>query len=866
LVDRFGERTASQAIYFQIEVDSGAANGSMDTPTIVLPRIRSRGTAFALTAASADALKGVTATAAEMNRLAGVTANVQSQINTLAAGGSSVSKVDKTGDSMSGALDVGANITSTGTLTGATLNSTGVTASRFALFDSSKNLTSSASSVTDTEFGFLSGVTANLGTNLNGLTANVQTQLNAKQAALGYSPVSKLGDSMSGALQVGAAITSTGTVTAATLNATGLTASRALAVDASKNLVSSSVTDSELGYLSGATSNIQSQLNLKASGTFDGFSTLTDAATIAVDGSLGRIYKVTLGGDRTMGNPTNLVTGRMYTFVVGQDATGGRILSWGTSYKGTIPAVGSSSLVSAASGTVIGDLTSAGGNAAAFDGVTSQAALSGARTGTVSTGYVGKDWGSGVTKTISRFRVWGPSDSGIFSGADFTATLEGSSDGSSWTTLYTSGTEVSSNSGGYTLDVTSGITAASYRYHRVRFDRSGSNNLQVAEVSFYESAILPNTTAVYPFVSDGTYLYYAVDPGPSGSGGNAVTSYTASRAIASDSSGNAVASSVTSTELGYLAGVTSNIQTQINSVSGGGSLLRASSIAATAIALPTSGSLSGTYLHLGSVTSTGAYTVASGTRIYIKGNLNIGHNFTLSGVTVGGQSTNSGSYGNAQSGGGPAGGQVAEGYTAGAGGGGGGFGGEGGHGGSSLDSGWGWGGRVLGWENAWMGSGGGSGQVYSTGDNPGDGGNAGGVVYIESTGNVTITGSSTMSANGSPGIAATSGGSAYVGGGGGGSGGGIMIRAGGTITITSGSSITANGGAGGNGYTYGGGGGGGGGGVVALWGGGAVTNSGTISISGGAKGNGGGSHAAEATAGLTGVTSLISNTTPISFY
>ena len=29
LVDRFGERTASQAIYFQIEVDSGAANGSI---------------------------------------------------------------------------------------------------------------------------------------------------------------------------------------------------------------------------------------------------------------------------------------------------------------------------------------------------------------------------------------------------------------------------------------------------------------------------------------------------------------------------------------------------------------------------------------------------------------------------------------------------------------------------------------------------------------------------------------------------------------------------------------------------------------------------------------------------------------------
>ncbi|MBS1983119.1 MAG: hypothetical protein JST16_03010 [Bdellovibrionales bacterium] len=87
LVDRLGERTPSQAIYFQIEVDSGAANGSMDTPTIVLPRIRAKGTAFALNAASADALRGVTATTSEINYLAGATANVQTQINTLASAG-----------------------------------------------------------------------------------------------------------------------------------------------------------------------------------------------------------------------------------------------------------------------------------------------------------------------------------------------------------------------------------------------------------------------------------------------------------------------------------------------------------------------------------------------------------------------------------------------------------------------------------------------------------------------------------------------------------------------------------------------------------------------------------------------------------
>lgn len=118
---------------------------------------------------------------------------------------------------MSGDLDVGANVTSTGTVQAATLKSTGATASRFAMFDSSKNLASSATYITDTEFGYLSGVTANLATNLNGLTANVQTQMNGKQATLAYVPVSKLGDSMSGALDVGANITSTGTLAAATV-------------------------------------------------------------------------------------------------------------------------------------------------------------------------------------------------------------------------------------------------------------------------------------------------------------------------------------------------------------------------------------------------------------------------------------------------------------------------------------------------------------------------------------------------------------------------------------------------------------------------------------------------------------------------
>jgi hypothetical protein len=55
--------------------------------------------------------------------------------------------------------------------------------------------------------------------------------------------------------------------------------------------------------------------------------TLTDAATIAVDLSLGNNFTVTLGGNRTLGAPTNVVAGQSGMIEVVQDGTGTRTLS-----------------------------------------------------------------------------------------------------------------------------------------------------------------------------------------------------------------------------------------------------------------------------------------------------------------------------------------------------------------------------------------------------------------------------------------------------------------------------------------------------------------------------------------------------------
>ena len=68
--------------------------------------------------------------------------------------------------------------------------------------------------------------------------------------------------------------------------------------------------------------------------------TLTDAATITPDFSSNNNFTVTLGGARTIANPTNLVAGQSGSLFVVQDGTGGRTASWGSYWDwagGTAP-------------------------------------------------------------------------------------------------------------------------------------------------------------------------------------------------------------------------------------------------------------------------------------------------------------------------------------------------------------------------------------------------------------------------------------------------------------------------------------------------------------------------------------------------
>jgi hypothetical protein len=67
---------------------------------------------------------------------------------------------------------------------------------------------------------------------------------------------------------------------------------------------------------------------------------LTDAATIAVDFADSNNFSVTLGGNRTLGNPTNQVAGQSGSLFVTQDGSGSRTLAYSSDWEfagGTAP-------------------------------------------------------------------------------------------------------------------------------------------------------------------------------------------------------------------------------------------------------------------------------------------------------------------------------------------------------------------------------------------------------------------------------------------------------------------------------------------------------------------------------------------------
>ena len=145
-------------------------------------------------------------------------------------------------------------------------------------------------------------------------------------------------------------------------------------------------------------------------------------------------------------------------------------------------------LVAASEGTVIGDLTLHGGNAAAFNSNRTETTAGAANTG--DDRYIGKTWGS--LTTITGFKIWAYTDKGFREGstADVTITLYGktgsapanSSDGTSLKVITVS-PDSTTSSPPATAESFGGFTAGAYLHNWVKI--TVGSNCHVGELEFY---------------------------------------------------------------------------------------------------------------------------------------------------------------------------------------------------------------------------------------------------------------------------------------------------------------------------------------------------------------------------------------------
>jgi hypothetical protein len=160
------------------------------------------------------------ATSTEVGYLSGVTSGIQSQLN-------------------------GKEFTITGAATSVT--TANLTVDRALISDAGGKIAVSAT--TSAEIGHVSGV-----------TSGIQAQLNGKEPTITTLPISKGGTNSSTALNNNRVMQSSG---GAIVEAAAITANRALVSDANGIPTQSVVTTTELGYVSGVTSAIQTQLDAK---------------------------------------------------------------------------------------------------------------------------------------------------------------------------------------------------------------------------------------------------------------------------------------------------------------------------------------------------------------------------------------------------------------------------------------------------------------------------------------------------------------------------------------------------------------------------------------------------------------------------
>ena len=364
------------------------------------------------------------------------------------------------------------------------------------------------------------------------------------------------------------------------------TASRVVVTDSNKKVtVSSNITTTELDYLDGVTSNIQTQLNGKSDTGHTHTTTIaTSSGTNELTLAHGTKYAITAGGDSfvfTMPSDNN--THNSHAIISGTKSDGSTQIK-GSASSGDIT-LGDSGVTAGtykrvtvnAKGIVTG-----GDNTDADTNTWRKVQLNGTDklgTGT-STNPLNIKAGSNMTITESGgtftfaatdTNTWRP----IGTGASDAAAGNHTHDGDELTpsSLHTDNAyiheELEVADDAYATNITPECIATPSLVVQCLQDSHGLKTSRIFAPTSSGGTDFGAGTSGQVLKSNGSTVYWAADNNTTYTFNGAVSTIkdsnlTASRALVSNSSGKVAVSAVTSTELGYLDGVTSNIQTQLN--------------------------------------------------------------------------------------------------------------------------------------------------------------------------------------------------------------------------------------------------------------------------------------------------------------
>ena len=222
---------------------------------------------------------------------------------------------------------------------------------------------------------------------------------------------------------------------------------------------------------------------LKPDGDGSGLTGISTTDPVARANIVLNAFRIAVNGGLSV---QNMVDGVIDEF---EDETGVGTAT-GATYDTTDDLYLNSSAIAQATGTAIGTMTKNGGLAAAFDGNITQTGVQSAMIDnvdeTADARNVGKDWGTGVTKSITSVKLYAPTDGAGFSTNvyDTEILLQHSSDGITWTDAGTTG--VFTPAAGDIKTITATDTTAR-QYHRVCVWQAGQttgNQNFVAELEF----------------------------------------------------------------------------------------------------------------------------------------------------------------------------------------------------------------------------------------------------------------------------------------------------------------------------------------------------------------------------------------------